>query len=374
MSVILTNNSPITAVYELLEMQRYVTENWDMEWDDVTDKLVMEELLKMKKISVQCCHTSSAHISTVSFERTPEDICLISTAFGSLERTYTSEPVKKIPARKNNVTARVVSFVMWLCDQSKIMLSKNSGSGVLILTNIMSTLQATMCGIIFQLFSTYYSWNTSVSLHMVVETETAKKLEDYVGNLTEVHIIRSNELVQSVQKLVHSTKDTSNVSILTTDLECFKSCERMSKGNVSVNMVMDVVGYQNVLWCTELAKSFKYVLHPVPLTDPKVVTYMISTAVTNIDTVHPLVLCRDHMSNILGHWRYVNNMIRHMSIDDKCFDCWISGMISEAMIPLMSKNAAQILEEISNGTKKSWGDLKEFVLEVEVDGEDPEVV
>ncbi|KAK1827744.1 hypothetical protein QBC39DRAFT_333873 [Podospora conica] len=197
-----------------------------------------------------CKHAATNNKSMISFERTPEDLSLIRTTFGSLEIVQTSE-LNSGPTRKNDVTSLV----------------------------------ATTIAIFFEAFITYYGTERVMSMYIVVDTDNVKSIEKFTQDIKYMHVHRSVD-----------------EEVLT-----FIMYEKKNETKINPYLVIDVYNFYDVFWCTPKANTFEL----------------------------------------------------------------LYSTISEVLLSLILTDATEVLKEIEiENTNITNGDIKDFVLEVEIDEED----
>lgn len=275
--------------------------------------------------------------------------------------------------RHNEVTGMLICFVMAMSSFSSRMYSQNTGSGVFIVTEIMSTTQATMMGIIFKLFVEYYRWNKDTVLYMLVDEKNAESVERFTRKMKCVRICNTLDCETLINQVWSTMDEMSEMTVLTMNTKIFRLCEGLVENNLSVHMMMDITNFGDVSWCFEKAKSCKCVLHPVPMTDASITRYLVSTTLTESMFGLSMPLCTSNMKNVMGHYRYYDTMIKYMNIEGMCYDCWICSKISKAMIPVLASDNEETQENIMKNHEQACGDMEKFELKVLIEESDPEV-
>ncbi len=372
-SIIVANNTPIDSVFEFVQVQQKVLSPEGKVWTPIKDDVVYEEIIKMSNISTSCYHTSAKHKSSISFERIPREISSIQTIFGSLDTTCTSNIKTQIPTRQNDVTGMLICFITALSDFSSKMTRQNTGSGTFIVTNVMSTVQTTMMAIVFEAFCKCYRWNPSTKLCIITSDKRIKSIRRYITNLEHVGVYETDKESALVRRICSTVDDLAEVGVLTLDKDVFELCDEMKAENISVHLIMNITSFETMNWCTEKAKKHHYVLQPVVVNESKTPRYMLSTTMTCDSETNTKPLCTVNMRQIMSHYRYYDTMIRHMNINNMCYDCWVCYMISSSMTSLMNKPSNETGDMILNDQSTILGSMDTFTMRVDVEVDDPEV-
>lgn len=121
-----------------------------------------------------------------------------------------------------------------------------------------------------------------------------------------------------------------------------------------MNLIVDMITYEDAARAEDLVEKLGGIVEAAAFSDPKKNTVRIASNIRSMEPHTDVYNNLERDISMLAKVRWFNSVIRHMSIELCCYDCWIALRIANSVFQAMT-NVKQDVD-----VESTWKKLSNF--------------
>lgn len=300
------------------------------------DAGVVTEAFTMGYTSKKCDHLTKKDTTNVSYERPPKSLIDITTHLTSMSMNMTTNTFKDGRTRHNPVTSAIVCGIQSMIDFAGYISSNRPGGSTIIFTDVLSVLHAATMAFVFRSLYLHYCWDARVKMILLVRSETMSAMGAFVGSTENVQLVPCNDVFMQLYTIVN-TSSTPLTMVNTHSKKIADMClTAFGDAQPIVNLVTSVKSLVHEHEIAIIVESMNAVVEAVVCSNPVDNLIRITPAITSTDMSSRKVASPSTNVSYIAMMRWYSNMIRHMNMNEMCFDCLIALRVARSIAGAMT--------------------------------------